>query len=259
MKRVAILFVFLTLALSACRAEVGIRLDVAEDGSGLLAADVAINDQLRDLIEQFAGDSETIIGGLDLGLEGERRTSVEEDLTIYTTEVAFDDEESIEEAAAGNFTFVDLEMADDGTSLEATLDVAGELDLSQFPVTPSTIDPETLEAQISVSLPGEVAENNADEITPDGRFVWDIPFEGELYMFATTEYPKAGFPWWLAGLVALAIALALGVWLAAVRREKQGAAVRPPAPEPPPLDTPDPEADTTEAPPRQDSPFFDLD
>ncbi|MDJ0954811.1 MAG: hypothetical protein QNJ81_14130 [Acidimicrobiia bacterium] len=258
MKRVAILIAVSAVLLSSCRAEVRVRLDVAEDGSGTLAAEVAINEQLGDLIDQLAGDSETIIAGLDLGLEGERSTSTDGEMTVYTTEVQFSDENSIEEAAAGNFTFFDLELSDAGASLEATLDLAGEVDLSQFPVTPSTIDPETLEAQISVLLPGEVVDHNADEVTADGRLIWTIPLDDELYVFARTEYPTGGFPWWFVGLVALSAALALAVWIAAVRREKRGAAVRRPAPEPPPIDSPEPPSAEPKTPPRQHSPFFDF-
>ncbi|MCP3999235.1 MAG: hypothetical protein GY722_29840 [bacterium] len=262
MKRIAFLIAVLAVAVSGCRAEVRMILDVTEDGSGTLASEVAINNQLRDLIDQLAGDGEAIISELDLGLEGESSTRVDGELTVYSTEVTFEDEEAIPEIAAGNFTFFSLEMTDDGTSLEARLDLAGELDFSQFPIAPSSIDPETLEAHMIVSLPGEVTEHNADQITVDGRLSWNIPFESELYMFANTEYPKAGFPWWLVGLLALTGALALGVWLAAVRRDKKGTAVRRPPPEPPVLDssgdgTPTPRREV-KSPPRQHSPFFDF-
>ena len=261
MKRFAILVALIAFLASGCRAEVRLLLDVAENGSGTVTAEVGINNQLRDLIDQLAGDSETIISGLDLGLEGEGTTRVDGDMTVYATQVAFEDDAEIATAAAGNFTSFSLELTGDGTSLEATLDLAGELDLSQFPVAPSTIDPDTLEAHILVALPGEVADHNADEITADGRFMWTIPLDGELYMFANTLYPKAGFPWWLVGLLGLSGALALGVWLAAVRREKKGSGARRPAPKPPPVDVPQPESAptrTTEN-PRQHSPFFDMD
>ncbi len=257
MKRSLLLLAIPTLLLSSCRAEVTIRLDVDEQGDGVLAADVAINNQLRDLIDQLAGDSEAIIAGLDLGLEGERSTSIDGEMTRYTTEVAFDDEESIPTAAAGNFTFFQLDLTDEGAALEATLDLAGEVDLSEFPVTPATIDTETLEAHVSVLLPGEITDHNATEVTAEGRLVWDIPLDSELYMFANTEYPSGGFPWWLVGLLALSVGLAFGVWIAAVRREKKGAAVRRPAPEPPAIDNP--AADQVKSQPRQHSPFFDLD
>ncbi len=260
MKRVLLLIAVLAAVVSGCRAEVRVLLDVAENGSGTLATEVAINNELRDLIDRVLGDSEAIISELDLGLEGESSTRLEDAMTVYVTEVAFEDTESISEAAAGNFTFFDLEISDEGTSLEATLDLAGELDLSQFPIAPSEIDPETLEAHISVALPGEIVDHNADEITADGRLTWIIPLETELYMFANTEFPKAGFPWWLVGLLALSGALALGVWLAAVRREKKGSGVHRPAPEPPPISTPDADSPASEVktPPRHHSPFFDF-
>lgn len=269
MKRTAILLAALTVLLSACRAEVRIDLDVAENESGTLAAEVAINNQLKDLINQLTGDSEAIIAGLDLGLEGERSTDLAGDMTVYRTEVAFTDVEDIPDAAAGNFRFFELNLTDDGVQLEATLDVAGEVDLTQFPVAIETIDPEALQAEVTVMLPGDIADHNADSITSDGRLVWAIPLDQELYMFANTVYPKGGFPWSLAVLLGLSGALAFGVWLAAVRREKKEAAVRPPAPEPPPIDLPGrpgagdvdaaPTRGNLKSQPRQHSPFFDFD
>lgn len=263
MKRFSVLVALLAVIAAGCRAEVRLLLDVTEDGSGTLAAEVGINDQLRALIDQLAGDSDAIISGLDLGLSGEGSTRTEGDMTVYATEIAFDEVAEIPEAAAGNFTSFSLELTDDGTAFEATLDLAGELDLTQFPVDPSTIDPETFEARVLVSLPGEIATHNATEITAAGQFAWDIPLDDELYMFANTQYPKASFPRWLFGLLALSGGLAIGVWLLAVRREKKGNAQRPPAPTPPPL-----EGQPNASPPRQQpvsedpqesSPFFDLD
>jgi hypothetical protein len=253
MKRLAALVVLLALLMAGCRADVKLLLDVAENGSGTLAAEVGINNQLKDLIDQLAGDSETIISGLDLGLVGEGSTRIEGDMTIYSTQVTFDDPTQIEAASAGNFTSFDLEMTDEGTSLEATLDVAGELDLSQFPVSPDSIDPATLEGHILVSLPGEIGDNNADVITTDGHLSWTIPLDSELYMYAKTTYPKASFPWWIVILLLLSVGLASAVWLAAVRREKKTNRVQRKAPQPPPVDT-----ESTPR-PRHHSPFFDFD
>jgi hypothetical protein len=231
---------------------VRVLLDVTEGGSGTLSSEVGIDDQLGELITQLFGeDNEDVIAGLDLGIEGTAETRVEGEMTFYTTEVAFTDVESIPEAAAGNFTSFHLDLTDEGTSLEATLDLAGELDLSQFPLDPSTIDPETLHAEILVSLPGDPADNNADEVLTDGRYRWTIPLDGELYMFVNTLYPKSGFPWWLVGLLALSGGLALAVWFAAVRRDKKGGGARRPAPEPPPLEPPSKKAE-------EESPFFEI-
>lgn len=255
MKRLAALVVLFALLLAGCRAEVRLLLDVTENGSGTLAAEVGINNQLKDLIEQLGGDTDKIISGLNLGLVGEAATRVEGDMTIYTTTVAFDDEMKIADAAAGHFTSMKLEVTDKGAQLEATLDLVGDLDLSQFPVSPDSIDPDTFEAHILVALPGDLIDHNADEVLPDGRLSWSIPLNDELYVYANTEYPKTAFPWWLFGVVGLFSALALVVWLAAVRRDKKSAVTRRRAPEPPPVTPPElgPEQE------RPSTPFFDLD
>ena len=130
-----------------------------------------------------------------------------------------------------------------------------ELDLTQFPVDPATIDPDALSGSLIVALPGEPTEHNADAVLADGRLSWDIPLDSELYVFADTEYPSGGFPWWLVGLLAISGGFALAVWLAAVRRDKRTGDVRRAAPEPPPV-TPPEEAE--EKPPEPESPFFEL-
>ena len=251
MKRLASIVALIAILAAGCRAEVRLLLDVAENGTGALTAEVGIDEQLRGLIDQLAGDTDAIISGLDLGLEGERETRVEEDLTVYATSVDVADVTAVQDQAAGNFTSYSLELSDEGTSLEATLDLAGELDLSQFPVDPNTIDPTNLQARLLVSLPGEPTEHNADEILNDGRLAWDIPLTSELYVFAQTEYPTSGFPWWLVGLLALTGGLALAVWLAAVRRDRKTAQITRPTPQPPTAPTP--------SEPEPESPFFDMD
>jgi membrane protein implicated in regulation of membrane protease activity len=261
MKRLAALFAVIALLMAGCRADVSLLLDITDDGSGTLAAEVGINGQLKDLIDQLAGDSEAIISNLDLGLDGEASTRTEGEMTIYRTEVAFDNETEIDQAAAGNFTAFNLEITDEGTSLEATLDVVGELDLTQFAVAPSSIDPETLEGHILVSLPGEIADHNADLVTTDGRLSWTIPLDSELYMYANTVYPKASFPWWIVLLLGLSITLAVAVWLAAVRREKKTAQAQREAPQPPPVDGPSATGGRgrLKRESRRHSPFFDID
>ncbi len=256
MKHLLAILALLSILVAGCRAEVRVLLAVDESGAGAFTTEVAINDQLEDLINQlFGADSSGIIAELDLGLEGTSETRLEGDMTVYSTEVSFNDETEVQDASAGNFTEFSLVLNDEGTSFEATLDLAGELDLTQFPVDPATIDPEALSAAFIVDLPGEPTEHNADEVLADGRLSWDIPFDGELYAFADTEYPSGGFPWWLVLLLAISGGFALAVWLAAVRRDKRTGDVRRAAPEPPPADPPD-RAQESQKP---ESPFFDLD
>ena len=256
MKRLPIILAVLTIFVAGCRAEVRMLLEVEESGDGTLTAEVAINDQLEELITQlFGADSSSIIAELDLGLEGTSETRLEDDMTVYATEVPFEDETEIPNASAGNFTEFSLTLNDEGTSLEATLDLAGELDLTQFPIDPATIDADTLQASLIVALPGEPIDHNADVVLADGQLSWDIPFDSELYLFADTEYPSAGFPWWLVWLLAISGGFALIVWLAAVRRDKQTGDVRRAAPEPPPVNSPQRDKESA---PEPDSPFFEL-
>ena len=114
--------------------------------------------------------------------------------------------------------------------------------------------PDSRWSPLIVSLPGEPSEHNADEELADGSLSWDIPFDGELYVFAETEYPSGGFPWWLVALLAISGGFALAVWLAAARRDRKTGDVRRAAPEPPPV-TP---SDQAKQAPQPESPFFEL-
>ena len=72
MKRLPIALALLALVLAGCRAEVRLRLDVAESGAGSVAAEVGINDQLQAVITQLFG-SDTHIALITL--EGSNDTA----------------------------------------------------------------------------------------------------------------------------------------------------------------------------------------
>ena len=257
MKRLSIVIALLAILTAGCRADVRLLLDVGEDGSGDLSVEVGVDDELDQLITQFFGPSEEVLSSLDLGIDGERTTRTEGDLTVYTTTVTFAETSEITEAAADNFTDFSMEVTDAGASLEGTLDITGELDPAQFPVDPAAIDQESLSATVVVSLPGEPVDHNADEVLEDGRLSWTIPLDASLYMFATTEYPGTPFPWWLVVLLVVSAGLALAVWQAAARRDKKTGPERRVAPEPPSTSPADKPPETPE--PEAGSPFFDID
>jgi hypothetical protein len=253
MKRAAVLLSLLALLLSSCRAEVRLLLDVTEPGSGSLSTEVGIDDQLSTVIDQLTGDSAGILSEVDLGLNGETTSRRVDDMTVYTTTVDFAAPDEIDRAAAGNFESFALEIDDKGTTLDAVLDLAGRLDFSSLPLDTSTVSTDTLQAQVIVTLPGEPAEHNADEVRADGSMVWAVPFDRPLQLHATTTFPQSSFPWWILTLLVITIGLSLAVWFAAVVRDKRRERaprprLEPEMPEPPNPPETDPQ-----------TPFFDLD
>lgn len=250
MKRAAVTLALLALLLSSCRAEVRLLLDVSDTGSGTLSTEVGIDDQLAALIDQLTGDSAGILSDLDLGLSGETTSRKVGDLTVYTTTVDFAEPAAIATAAAGNFESLDLEITDEGTTFDAVLNLAGEIDVSSLPVDSSAISSDALEAQVIVTLPGEPADHNADEVRSDGSLVWTIPFDRPLQLHATTTFPQSGFPWWVLTLLVISVALSLAVWFAAVVRDRRRETAKRPLPQP------EPEGPVLSD---QETPFFNLD
>ena len=91
MKRLSIIIATLAVLVAGCRADVRLLLNVAADGSGDISVEVGVDDELDQLITQFFGPSEEVLPSLDLGIEGERSTRIEDGLTFYTTTVTFTD------------------------------------------------------------------------------------------------------------------------------------------------------------------------
>ena len=55
MKRLSTIVALLAILVAGCRAEVRMLLDVKESGEGTLTAEVAIDDQLEELLTQLFG------------------------------------------------------------------------------------------------------------------------------------------------------------------------------------------------------------
>ncbi len=232
MRKYLIVFAMLTLLLSACRIETNISLDIEEDGSATVGAEIGFDEEFQ----QFLGDAGASPDEIFTDLPGfgdedvETTERVDGDMTYYGVTTEVDDLSTYDMNQAGNEGFNDFEFSsdDDTATLRATLastDLEGLGGGEDFPIDPSMITSEFFSASLVVMMPGTVTEHDADEVRSDGALVWNIPLSGTKSVFATSDFGGSSGS---VVLIVLAIVLLVGIIAAVVativsRRESEKA------------------------------------
>lgn len=231
MRRYLILMAVLAFALTACRVESNIILDIEEDGSALVGAELGFDEEFRQLLGDNNVDPDDLFGGLpDLGADDVVQTErTEGDMTFVgiasnVEDLSTFDAGSAQAEAFSSFSYV---FDDSSARLEASVDAQdiGDLGGEGLPIDPSQLTDEFFSANVIVTMPGTVTEHNADEVRSDGTLVWKIPFTGSTEIVAASEFGSSSSSWIL--LIVLAVVI-VGVIAAAVativsRRESKNA------------------------------------
>lgn len=207
MRKYVLAFFGLALLLSACRIESNIILDINEDGSATVGAEVGFDEEMLDLMSQDGGDPSDLLSELpDLGGDGvEPIERVEGDMTFYGATTTVEDLSTYDFAGLQGESFSEFEYAfdDNSATLTATVDAAGFGDLGgdELPLDPSEITADIFSARVLVSMPGTVTEHNADEVSGDGTLVWNLPLAGSKDIFATSTFGSTtpNWIWFLIG------------------------------------------------------------
>lgn len=235
MHKVWRLGVVLALLTVACRAEVNVVVEVEEDGSGIYAAEVGLDDELQELFANFGAESNDFLGNFDLDLPETSETSerVEGDMTYFVTTFTFDTVEELDaviesaSAEAGNrFENFSLTVDDKGAVLDAEIvvpDVTEGLSQAEgLGLDPTQLTDEFFSVNVIVGMPGNVEESNADRTLPDGRLQWALPLTGgKVDMYAVSSTGSSGFPWWILGVLVLIGFAALVGWYFLRRSSQQ--------------------------------------
>ncbi|GMQ92724.1 MAG: hypothetical protein BMS9Abin12_0201 [Acidimicrobiia bacterium] len=199
MTKYVLAFFSLALLLSACRIESNILLDISEDGSAVIGAEIGFDEEMLDLVGQAGGDPADILGELpDLGGEGvEPTTRVEGDMTYFGATTKVDNLSTYDFGGLQGETFSQFsyEFDDSSATLAAKVDATGIGDLAggDLPIDPSEITGDIFSARVLLTMPGTVTEHNADEVLSDGTLVWNLPFTGTKDIFATSTFGGSGF------------------------------------------------------------------
>jgi hypothetical protein len=208
----------LALLLSACRIESNIILDINEDGSATVGAEVGLDEEMLDLVSQSGGDPEELLSDLPSldGEDAEPTNRVEGDMTFFGFTTTVDDLSTYDFAGLQGETFSEFvyESDDSSATLTATVDATGIGDLGggELPIDPSEITADLFSARVLVTMPGTVTEHNADEVTGDGTLVWNLPLSGSLDIFATSTVGNTAPTWFwfvLGGILIIGIGAAV--------------------------------------------------
>lgn len=225
MRRTLPILLILAIAASACEVRIDQGTFFAEDGSGRVVLDVLLDEELRNLTGfDDAASAFDVAGGMPEGFEVE--DLVEGDFAGARATSAFDDIDGLntilEDAAGGSGVAEDLSATREGNEyrysgtvgdLGAAVDSAGIGGL-----TTATFD-QFFVVSVSVRLPGEVIDHNADEVLEDGTLVWNLGIDDSgSTIQATSRVATDWAPIAIGAIVVAAVLGAAAVWF--LRRKR---------------------------------------
>lgn len=259
MRRLIVLASLMALLATACQIETNFGVVVNADGSGIITAEVGMDDEaqqffLQEGTDPFEGNDLSEVPG------AVQRTESRGDLDFWIIEVPVDDvtqiEDEVTSAENSLLTGFDVEVTDTLISVRGTAtaeDAMGE-DAEGFD--PAVIE-ESISFNVRITLPGKILEHNADS-REGNTLIWAVPlFGGTLDVQAQSDPSQpadggggGGIPIWV--WIAIAAAVVAGaVYYFMQQQKKAGASpaptggmpaegvtpaadTAPPAPEPPP-------------------------
>lgn len=227
MRTYVLAFFGLALLLSACRIESNVILDINEDGSATVGAEIGLDEEMLDIVSQSGEDPTDLLSDLPSlgGEEVEPINRVEGDMTFFGFTTTVEDLSTYDFAGLQGETFSEFiyEYDDSSATLTATVDATGVGDLGgggELPIDPTDITADLFSARVLVAMPGSVTEHNADEVTGDGTLVWNLPLSGSVDIFATSTFGNTA-PTWFWFVVGGILIVGIGAGIAAVMMSRK--------------------------------------
>ncbi len=233
MVKYTLAFLALVLLVSACRIESNILLDISEDGSAIVGAEIGFDEEMLDLVGRGGGDPSDILSELpDFGGDDVAPIErVEGDMTYYGAQTSIADLSTYNfDGLQGNtFSAFSYEFDDATATLAARVASTGIGDLGgdDLPIDPSEITGDILSANVIVKMPGTVTEHNADEVKSDGSLVWKLSFTGTTEIFATATFGESSQNsiWFIAaGVLLLGVIAAIAAVTASRKNAEKAVA-----------------------------------
>ncbi len=227
MRKLYVYLVVLALLAVGCKVRIEQGTTVREDGSGEVTIVVLLDEELRELVGfEDAESTFELAGGVPDGFqvsnvrdgefEGARAVRPFESLDELAT--------VIDDILAGTEIAEELALTRTGNQFDyrATVgDIQQIAASANLPgVTAETFD-EFFEISLSLVLPGDLLEHNADEVSPDGRLTWQIQGDDTgRTLSASSRVANPLLPWALAIAAALAAVGGSIAWWRVRRQER---------------------------------------
>lgn len=232
MRRLIILIALLTVVLSACRLETNVLIEINDDGSAIVGLEVGLDEEFRSLIGNTGlTDGDEFVNEMFSGIDGDVvEPRVDGDMTYYRSNMAVDDLETWDWENAiqdGFFSAFSYTQADETAQFSAKIDGASEGDFGDFGdlgIDPTALTEDFFSAKVIVTMPGEIAEHNADEVV-DGALIWNIGIGETVEAAATSNLGESSNAWiWLVVGAILLVGILSGTFaVIATRRESHRA------------------------------------
>jgi len=242
MRRLLPLVALLALLTAACRIEMTVGADIKVDGSGVISAEIGLDEEAANMLEQFGGEGE-LFGENPLGDLPNVETREEDrggmHYRIWSAEVEDIDTVIQEQMVSSPDSFIEefsltiepdrVEVTGRGNAGAATEGADDFMSLEELQ--------ESVTINLRLTLPGKILEHNAD-IQDGNTLTWSVPFTGEAMDIRAVSDPTqsegGGFPLWAIIVIAAVVVAGIGAIALVGRRRSRAAAIPPPPPPPAP-------------------------
>lgn len=233
MRKVLLLIAVLTIVLAGCRVESNVILNIDQDGSALVGAEVGYDEEFRQLLEQSGASTDDLFGDLPtFGDDVVATERTEGDMTFVGVASQVPNLSTFAEDSAelGTFSSFSYQFDDDGATLAATVSAADADvgDFGELGFDPGQLTEDFFSANVVVTMPGEVTEHNADVVRSDGTLVWKIPLNGSKQINATSTFGSSTTNLLLIlliGLLLIGIIVVIVATVVSRRQSEQAVAV----------------------------------
>lgn len=243
MRRLLPLAALLVLLTTACRIEMNVGAEIRADSSGVISAEIGLDDEAKGFIEQFGGGEDPFAENPLADYPGvQTREESRGGMTyrIWTAEV--EDIEAViqEQMVAGPDSFIeDFSLSITPNRVEVTGRTSAGASMGDLEDLGGLMSAEELAESFAINLrltlPGKILEHNADG--KDGNtLTWKIPITGEALDIRAVSDPTqgegGGFPIW--AIIVIAAVVVVGIGAIALLGRRKGHAAAPPPPPPAP-------------------------
>lgn len=179
MRRLIVMASLLALVTMACRIETNFGVVINADGSGLIVAEVGMDETAQELLGDQFGDP---FEGNDMSdvPNAVQRTETRGDFMYWIIEVPVDDVTQIENDVVGAenslLTAFDVDITDTLVSVRASATAAEAMGEDFEGFDPATLE-EALTFNVRITMPGRITSHNADE-QQGNTLIWRIPLFG---------------------------------------------------------------------------------